>query len=139
MSAASLWVDESAWSEAEIPLRSCRGDAPIEHDSTPVPVRGEALARILWRGRQWAVTEYGVECLDGTYCIKKSRLAEQIDVWGWPAHVTEKIWVDADDFMTAWLVALALHGARASKAAVRAALGRAYRAEARTAGSGRHR
>lgn len=132
-------INPAALADEPIPPRPARGGAPIEYDSTPVRLRGEPLARIFWRGRQWAVTEFGIECLDGCYCIEKARLAEQIDVWGLPAHVTEKIWVDADDFMTAWLVALALHGVRTSKSAVRSALGRAYRAERRPAAHGRGR
>jgi hypothetical protein len=70
----------------------------------------EALHPMLWRGRQWAVTEYGIECLGGTYCIEAKRLVEDIQDWGWPAHMAEKDWVDRDEFATAWLVALALHG-----------------------------
>jgi hypothetical protein len=44
---------------AAIPPRPCRGDDPIEYDRTHVPLHGlgEPLSRILWRGRQWAVTD----------------------------------------------------------------------------------
>jgi hypothetical protein len=38
----------------------------VEMDTTSVACRGEALREIWWRGRQWAVTSYGIECLDGT-------------------------------------------------------------------------
>ncbi len=32
----------------------------IENDATPVEVQGsDAPENILWRGRQWAVTEFG--------------------------------------------------------------------------------
>ena len=41
-------------------------------DNTPVPIRGDALPPLLWRGRQWAVTDYGIEALDGTYSLKAS-------------------------------------------------------------------
>ena len=80
-------------------------------DRSPVHVRGEALDPIWWRGRQLAVTAFGLECLDGTYTIAANRLTENIEVFGWPAHMAGKIWIDNDDFATAWLVALALHGA----------------------------
>lgn len=119
-----------------IPPRPRRGDAPIEYDRTPVPTRGEELARLLWRGRQWAVTDYGIERLDGTYCIEKTRLSEGVKDYGWPLHVTQKTWADSDDFCTAWLVAIALHGAPIPQAAVRSAIGRAYPAELRPAAKG---
>ena len=93
----------------------------------PVQCRGEALHAVLWRGRQWAVTIYGLEARDGCYAIAADRVAE---VWSpngepaWPLHMSEKIWVDVPDFVTAWLVALSLHGHGAAFAAaqIRAAL-----------------
>jgi hypothetical protein len=114
-----------------IPPRPQRGDAPIEYDSTPVRLRGDTLDRILWRGRQWAVTDYGIECLDGCYNIEKTRLTENIGTYGWPLHITTKNWADSDDFCTAWLVALALHGQWPGKQKVRAAIARAYPTELR--------
>jgi hypothetical protein len=76
----------------------------------PVPLRGEELAEIWWRGKQWAVTAVGIECLDGCYFIDKKRLLEQIDEYPWPLHMVEKPWVDIDDFTTAWMVGILLHG-----------------------------
>jgi hypothetical protein len=103
-------------------------DFVIATDRTPVPVRGEALHPILWRGRQWAVTTFGIEALDGTYAISADRLAENVDRdWGWPAHLAAKNWTDREDFCTAWLVAIALHGARIKPALVRNAIDRVYR------------
>lgn len=100
-----------------------RGEQPIEMDRTPVPMRGEPLTKILWRGRQWAVTAHGVECLDGTYHFDASRLLEDLDRgWGWPQQVCQKTWVDTDDFLTAWLVAIALHGAAGDPDKIRAAI-----------------
>lgn len=78
--------------------------------SDPVPLRGEALGEIWWRGRQWAVTSDGIERLDGTYVIERSRLVEYPEE-SWPEHMAGKIWVDVPEFTTAWLVALLLHGA----------------------------
>jgi hypothetical protein len=83
---------------------------------------GEPLHSIWWRGRQWAVTEYGIEALDGTYSFEAKRLTEDIATWGRPAHMAEKDWVDIEDFSTAWLVALALH--RRVGRAIRKALAR---------------
>ncbi|SDD93922.1 hypothetical protein [Belnapia rosea] len=104
-----------------------RGDRPVEIDRTPVRVLGKRLHEVWWRGRQWAVTAYGLECLDGTYPIKGKRLAEDVDRYGWPQHMSGKGWCDPEDFATAWLAALALHGIKVpgGKAAIRTALGRA--------------
>lgn len=109
-----------------IPPRPCRGTEPVEYDATPVKVRGEALDPVWWRGRQWAVTEFGLERLDGTYTIEASRLAEHIDVHPWPLHISIKGWADSDDFVTAWLVALALHGVSIPAKKVREAVSRSY-------------
>jgi hypothetical protein len=86
-----------------------RGLTPIAMDKTPVPVLGDPLGEMWWRGRQWAVTDHGIERLDGLYFIAADRLAEKILVHGWPAHMTEKSWTDTEDFLTAWLIALPLH------------------------------
>lgn len=78
---------------------------PILYDKTPVHVRGERLDTVWWQGRQWAVTEYGIECRDGSYQIEADRLSEP----DWGPHMKEKEWVDFDDFATAYFVACALH------------------------------
>jgi hypothetical protein len=85
----------------------------IEISQEPVKVRGEELHEIWWRGKQWAVTAYGIECLDGCYHIKKDRLLEQLigeHPYPWPLHMAEKDWVDPDEFCTAWIIAILLHG-----------------------------
>jgi len=104
-----------------------RGDRPIEHCTAEVKNRGEPLHRILWRGRQWAVTVYGVEALDGTYFFDRSRIADGVvskfDAHhSWPVHMAEKTWVDIDDFVTCWLVAITLHGVKVNSKHVTAAL-----------------
>lgn len=93
-------------------------------DTTSVACRGEALREIWWRGRQWAVTSYGIECLDGTYSFEAKQLAEGLHGSGpveasWCVGMAEKGWVDVDDFATAWLVALSLHGVRVPAGEVR--------------------
>ena len=100
---------------------------PIETDRSPVKVSGEPLHAILWRGRQWAVTAYGIEALDGGYAIKANRLREDFGsgFHEWPAHMSEKDWVDVDDFATAWMVALVLH--HASTEGAEEAIGAAFR------------
>ena len=71
-------------------------------------------ATIIWKGRQWAVTEYGLETLGEPYLysIEAGRLAETWDdgTLGLPQHMMEKEWLDVDDFVIAWLLALQLHG-----------------------------
>jgi hypothetical protein len=76
---------------------------PIIHSDNAVTVTGEALHPILWQGRQWAVTHYGVECRDGTYVIEKDDLRKGSDDGrpSWEDHMAEKNWVDLADFATA--------------------------------------
>jgi hypothetical protein len=57
---------------------------------------------VYWRGRQWAVTSYGIEALDGTYHIAKGREWQDEDRgYGWVHHMEEKEWVDLGDFTEA--------------------------------------
>lgn len=105
-------------------LPPMRGARPVEMDTTPVACLGEELDEIWWRGRQWAVTSFGVECLDGTYAFEAKRLAEGCSKGdspqaSWIVHMAEKSWVDLDDFATAWLVALSLHGVHVASETVR--------------------
>ena len=80
----------------------------IAADKKPVKSRGERLSPIWWQGKQWAVTERGIECRDGTYFIAADRLPGTNP--SWPIHMAGKTWVDLDDFCTAFLIALLLHG-----------------------------
>lgn len=111
-----------------VPPRKTRGNAPVVSDTLPVKCRGEDLHPVWWQGRQWSVTAYGIEARDGTYTIAADRLDEGADEHadlGWPAHICEKDWVDTEDFCTAWLVALAMHGTTLKPGTIRAVLGRA--------------
>ena len=83
---------------------------PIEVDTTPVRVLGEEVSPIFWRGRQWAVTEYGIEALDGRYPIEAASLRDGMGEWSWIRQMGAKNWVDMPDFATAFAVALVLHG-----------------------------
>jgi hypothetical protein len=108
----------------EMPPRTRQRRHVVAIDTTPVACRGEALHEIWWRGRQWAVTSYGVECLDGTYSFETKRLADGLHGSGpvdasWCVQMAEKGWVNVDDFATAWLVALSLHGVRVPPRKVR--------------------
>ncbi|GAB4067985.1 hypothetical protein KHC28_11295 [Ancylobacter sonchi] len=82
----------------------------IALDKSEVNVRGDQLGDIWWRGKQWAVTSDGIEALDGTYVAEKHRLLEEIEEWPWPRQLSEKTWCDSDEFATAFMVGLVLHG-----------------------------
>jgi hypothetical protein len=90
----------------------------VIHDENNGRLRGEALHEVWWQGRQWAVTSYGIECLDGSYYIEAKRLCKehnQEHPWSWIAQLGEKPeWVDISDFATAFYVAVAMHGERLS-------------------------
>ena len=60
---------------------------------------------MIWRGRQWEATVYGVECRNGCYAIERSRLWEEDDCYSWILHMAEKNWVDIEDFAEALRVA----------------------------------
>jgi hypothetical protein len=81
-------------------------DAPWGPQSSDrVTCRGERLHKIIWQGRQWTVTKYGVECRDGCYAIERTRLWEEDEVHSWIMHMADKGWVDLEDFAEALRVA----------------------------------
>lgn len=86
-------------------------DPPLYHNTDPVRRRGERLHRILWQGRQWSVTTFGVEARDGTYPVAKDRLWDNEDTrdGGWICHMGEKSWVDIFDFAEALRIARHIH------------------------------
>lgn len=88
---------------------------PIIHQTAEMKAKnlcGEELDEIWWQGRQWAVTSHGIESLDGTYDIAHESLSMTIsdETSQWPTHMLSKTWVDASDFLTAFMVACYLHG-----------------------------
>lgn len=82
---------------------------PAYRATNRVRVRGEKLSRIIWNGRQWAVTKSGIEARDGTYFIDKRRLWENEATFGWVRHMSEKDWVDQPDFAEALRIARDVH------------------------------
>src|ERR1035437_1591849 len=91
----------------------------IKYDETEIKLRAEALHEIWWQGRQWAVTAFGIERRDGSYPIEANRLQEHHkskQPYSWIAHMSTKVWTDADDFATAYFVACAMHGCRLTRA-----------------------
>lgn len=78
---------------------------PIIYDDRPVKTQGDALGTVFWQGRQWSVTDYGLEARSGQYPIEAKRLKEC-----WIPDMAEKGWVDMDDFITAFAMARMIHG-----------------------------
>ncbi len=78
----------------------------------PVACRGlAASAAVWWQGGGWSVTAYGLEQIDGHNAISAGRLAD-LDGAGalrW-VKVNDDAGLDLDAFLTAFAVALALHG-----------------------------
>lgn len=103
------------WAQEPV-ARDRRGVSRVEHSRDEVRVRAEPLDEIWWQGREWAVTSYGIEKRDGTYYIPKADFSLHGDKWSWPEHLAAKGWPDIEDFTTAWLVAMTLHGKDGSKA-----------------------
>ncbi|MET7401005.1 hypothetical protein ABZS66_46750 [Dactylosporangium sp. NPDC005572] len=64
------------------------------------PFRLGALVEI--PGRQWAIAEDGLYCLERDYRIPLARTGTGED---WRTHMLTKSWVDRDDFLTAWGIA----------------------------------
>ena len=72
---------------------------PYYESTSEVHVTGEALNDpIYWKGRQWALTSYGIEARDGKYAIDAKRVWEDNNGYGWIHHMAEKEWVDLSDF-----------------------------------------
>lgn len=104
-----------------------RSAASGEREKRRVKVRGTNLHKVLWTGREWAVTAYGIEARDGRYAIDKRYLAEQHGSWSWPMHMAEKGWPDLEDFIEAWLVALEMHGVEMAPEDIARAIRKALR------------
>lgn len=82
----------------------------ISNDQMATDVAGEVSGDIRSRGKQWAVTNRGVKALDGSYPILAARSLENFNARPWPIQLSEKNWVDGDDFATTLRVALVLPG-----------------------------
>lgn len=68
------------------------------------------LGRIIYKGRQWAVTSDGLErCDGGTYFIRTEALDPPGDGYSWPDHLAAKAWCDWPDFVAAYAVAVLVH------------------------------
>jgi hypothetical protein len=100
----------------------------VKQPTYPQPVarkgrRSRLSKPIYWEGRQWAVTRYGIERLDGTYPIDKNQvfkagLTPGAPMHGLVAHMAQKQGVDVADFACALEYAMNIwrEGTRARKA-----------------------
>ena len=85
--------------------------APILYDRGEVKVTGKELDQILWQGREWSVTTFGLERRDGCYAIEARRLLEGMrddQPNSWVRHVRDRERLDINDFTTAFLIACAV-------------------------------
>lgn len=70
------------------------------------PSGEDAPKKLFWKGRQWAVTDYGVETYRNApyhYYLTYEQIAKDPVIL---SHVAEKTWADAVDFMEAAFLAL---------------------------------
>lgn len=76
------------------------------------------MTKVYYAGRQWHVTDFGLECLEPYhYDIEASRLGALTDWNGPPCaeamlHVGAKTWVDVEDFAAAFAVACQVHAGK---------------------------
>lgn len=68
------------------------------------------MTEVWFKGRQWSVTEYGLESERPGYAIPKERLLEFLPDHSWLIQVVPKVWVDQDDFIAVFALALTMHG-----------------------------
>lgn len=64
------------------------------------------MEKTYYEGSQWLVTDYGIEERGGTgYHIPKEDFGMDVGEGGWVGHMSEKPWVDIEDFKRALAVA----------------------------------
>ena len=88
--------------------------------------RKTRTSRVLYRGRTWAVTTYGIERHTGIpYYVEKNWLLERRDtgLLEWPVHIADKgMNYDFADFAHCFVKALELFGIEVPAEALRASL-----------------
>jgi hypothetical protein len=85
------------------------GEPPGYFCTNRVVRRGDPLSPVIWQGRQWAATTFGLEARDGCYFIQADRLWENEEQYGWVRHLASKTWVDLDDLAEAVRIARRVH------------------------------
>lgn len=85
----------------------------MEYDEPAAPENNVKDEDIIWRGRQWCVSTFGLETIKEPYHydIAKARLGEMREPQGveFLEHMADKTWLDFDDFKEAFLKALDIH------------------------------
>lgn len=101
-----------AWRDPSTIPRRPKVGGPIIHDCNEVYHRGEDLDPIIWQGRTWCVTSYGVEKRDGTYAIAAADVVDEgaRGYFRMVCHMYQKKDVDIDNLRTALLILCVLHG-----------------------------
>ncbi|MBJ2153986.1 hypothetical protein [Paracoccus sp. IB05] len=98
--------------QMQIPPRRFGSDVkswPMIDSAPECPALTDDLSRIMYKGRQWAVTKYGIERCDGKhYAIPKGQLRMHRGK-SWIEHMAGKYWVDMPDFTAALGVAFLFH------------------------------
>lgn len=110
----------TAFAAAYQPIQPKPGPIIARSGASDVRLRGQALDEILWRGRSWAATRFGVEKRDGSFQIEGNRLREGLPNYSFIQHVAGKNDVDFEDFATAFFVACAMHGIAFAKTDMKA-------------------
>ncbi len=86
----------------------------------------------IWRGQLWRVTAQGLESLDESYWVECTRLNEVRPFSDgrrsdWLLHMAEKTWVDLDDFIAAFCVAIAVYRTKLGQIDIAASIADARR------------
>jgi hypothetical protein len=90
----------------DLKIEATKLDEPPRYESGKrVRCRGQRLSNVYWQGRQWAVTDYGVERRDGHYVIERNRLWDNEKDYGWVRHLAAKPKTDLEDFAEALRIA----------------------------------
>ena len=80
-------------------------------------MKEENRRNVYWAGRQWCVTEYGLETIrPGRYLVEAERLGDlshgKVPKAERLRHVAEKTWVDVEDLIAAFSVAVLVHAGK---------------------------
>lgn len=96
------FLEYGAWPGSRLP------GIPWEPGFTGTLPKG---TRLLWVGRNWGVTSFGIQSIAGAYGVAADKLLEREPFSGsfiWPIKAAQGHMADPTDFLTAWLVALAM-------------------------------
>ena len=70
-------------------------------------------SKVYWQGKQWKVTDSGLESENVDYTILKESLGElgthDEETADWLFHMPQKTWVDYPEFVEAYFMALEIH------------------------------